>query len=195
MTPRELENRLQEVQVLRPLTYPVLRRVIQNGRFLKVAAGELICGPRFGTKSAWILLEGSVAVVLPFGPIVAYLERGKMFGEIALLDGVERSAYCKAYTSCLLFEIPFELFHTELVPNQVVLSGMEGMAVNRLNTNQAIIDGIYEPELNPPEPEPVEAEVEDGDIDLPPEGEEQQAPNTAPDQAPPPGPPAVYATA
>lgn len=191
MTARELENRLQQVQVLRPLTYPQLRRLVQNGRFVTVAAGEIIIGPRFGTKGAWVLLEGSVSVVLPFGPTVAYLEPGKMFGEIALLDGVERSAYCKAYTDCLLFEVPFEVFHSDLVTNPVVLAGMEELAVNRLNTNQAIIDGAYEPELEPPEPRQVESEVEDGDIELPLADSEDDG--AAAEEAP--RPPAVYATA
>lgn len=191
MTVRELENRLQQVQVLRPLTYPQLRRVVQNGRFIKVAAGEIIIGPRFGTKGAWVLLEGSVSVVLPFGPTVAYLEPGRMFGEIALLDGVERSAYCKAYTDCLLFEVPFEVFHSDLVANPVVLAGMEELAVNRLNTNQAIIDGAYEPDLEPPEPQQVDSEVEDGETELPPLDSEPAG--TAAEDAP--KPPAVYATA
>lgn len=192
MTVRELENRLQQVPNLRPLTYPVLRRLVQNGRFLKVAAGELICGPRFGTKGAWVLLEGSVSVVLPFGPTVAYLEPGKLFGEIALLDGVERSAYCKAYTDCLLFEIPFQVFHTDLVTNPAVLAGMEEMAVNRLNTNQAIIDGSFKPDLEPPEPEQVPVEVENGEEDLELAAEPDGALVPA-DEAP--KPPAVYATA
>jgi CRP-like cAMP-binding protein len=189
LTVAELENRLQQVQVLRPLTYPALRRLVQNGRLIKVAAGEIIIGPRFGTKGAWIILEGSVAVVLPFGPVVSYLEPPKLFGEIALLDGVERSAYCKAYTDCLLFEVPFDTFHADLATNPVVLAGMEELAVNRLNTNQAIIDGQFQPDLTPPEPQQVEGEVENGeaggDIVLPDELNAEE----------PPKPPAVYATA
>jgi CRP-like cAMP-binding protein len=191
VTVRELENRLQEVQILKPLTYPALRRLVQNGRFVSVKAGEIIIGPRFGTRGAWVLLEGSVSVVLPFGPVVAYLEPGKMFGEIALLDGVERSAYCKAYMDCLLFEIPFEIFHTDLVTNPAVLAGMEQLALNRLNTNQAIIDGAFKPDLEPPEPEQVEAEIANGDEDGPAvDGTLEPAP-----AADAPKPPAVYATA
>lgn len=194
MTVRELENRLQEVPILRPLTYPALRRLVQNGRFIKVAAGEIIIGPRFGTKGAWVLLEGSVSVVLPFGPTVAYLERGKMFGEIALLDGVERSAYCKAYTDCLLFEIPFEIFHADLVTNPIVLSGMEEMAVNRLNTNQAIIDGAFKPDLEPPAVVQVESEVANEEDESEPSMDgASQALVVAPEEEP--KPPAVYASA
>jgi len=187
MNSQEIQNRLGEVQVLRGLTYPVLRRIVQQGRLLEVKAGEIIVGPRFGTKGAFVILEGSVSVVLPFGPVVSYLEKGKLFGEIALLDGVERSAYCKAYSDCLLFEIPFGTFHADLATNSVARSSMEELAVNRLNTNQAIRDGSFLPDPVPPEPELVEAEMEEDEAD----GESPAADGGAEK----PQPPAVYATA
>ncbi|HLY66098.1 MAG TPA: Crp/Fnr family transcriptional regulator [Chloroflexota bacterium] len=189
MTSLELQTKLAQIQNLRGLTYPVLRRLVQQGRLMKVREGEIIVGPRFGTKGAFVILEGAVSVVLPFGPVVSYLEANKMFGEIALLDGVERTAYCKAYTDCLLFEVPFGSFHADLATNPVVRAGMEELAVNRLNTNEAVREGMYRPDLEPPEKtelEVVEPAADAGGVEL------DDAPEPKPEA---PKPPAVYATA
>mgnify|MGYP001189161484 CR=1 FL=1 len=165
MTEQQLENELAQVRLLSALTYPALRRVVEQGRLIQVPEGRVIIGPGFGSTGFFVVMEGTVAVSLPFGPGLAYLDKGEIFGEMALLEGTERTAYCRAYSDCLLFEIPFGSFHADLAANPVVRQAVDQMYARRRDMNQAILSGGPPPELTPPEklePAPAEAAADTG---------------------------------
>ncbi|MBV8086362.1 MAG: cyclic nucleotide-binding domain-containing protein [Chloroflexi bacterium] len=160
MTEQQLMNELTQVRLLSALTYPALRRVVQNGRLIEARQGQVVLGPGFGTTGFFVVLEGSVAVSLPFEPVLAYLERGEVFGETAPLEGVERTAYCRAYSDCLLFEIPFDSFHADLVASDVTRKGLDDLSARRTAERSAIREGAGPPDLTPPEPpQPADAEA------------------------------------
>lgn len=141
MTAQELEVHLSKAKILRALTYPGLRRVARNGRLLEVKAGQMIIGPQMGGTSAYVVLVGTVEVVMPWGPILAHLGPGELFGEIALLQACERTAYCKASEDSMVFEIPFSSFHNDLMTNPVVRGGLEEMALARRAIQEAMRTG------------------------------------------------------
>lgn len=185
MTEQQLENELSQVRLLRALTYPALRRVVQQGRLIQARERQIIVGPGFGSTGLFVILEGSVAVSMPFGPILAYLGRHDVLGEIALLEGIERTAYCRAYTDCLLFEAPFDSFHADLLANPLIRTALEELSASRLAAQTAIRDGGPPPELTPPEtPGPLVAATIAGSSAA---GSQAAAERTKP--------PAVYATA
>lgn len=191
MTLQELEVHLSKAKILRALTYPGLRRVARNGRLLDVKQGQMIIGPQMGGTSAYVVLEGTIEVVMPWGPILAHLGPGELFGEIALLQACERTAYCKASEDSMVFEIPFSSFHNDLMTNPVVRGGLEEMALARRAIQEAMRTGRGRP-----------IEVSDESEDEGPESAEQlaePAAEAAADQAPPaadaPAPDAVPASA
>jgi CRP-like cAMP-binding protein len=141
MTQAELEMMLSKAKILRALTYPALRRVAAQGRVLKVEEGHIIIGPELGPTSAYVVLEGSIEIIMPWGPILAHLGPGELFGEIALVEGIERSAYCKAAVDSLVFEIPFHSFHADLLSNSVVRAGLQEIALSRQRIQTAIRRG------------------------------------------------------
>ena len=192
MTEQQLENELTQVRLLSALTYPALRRVVEQGRLIQVPEGRVIVGPGFGSTGLFVIMDGTVAVSLPFGPGLAYLAKGEIFGEMALLEGTERTAYCRAYSDCLLFEIPYGSFHADLAANPVVHQAVDQLYARRREMNQAILSGGPPPDLTPPEkPEPAASPAE-ADSDQPP-----AAATSGPAPAKPeaPKPPPVYVTA
>jgi CRP-like cAMP-binding protein len=142
MTMQELEHRIATTRRLGALTYPAIRRVARQGRLLNVEAGQIIIGPNFGGTSAYVVFEGSVGVIMPWGPVLEHLGPGEVFGEIALIEGVERTAFCKAETDCLLFEIPFQSFHSDLLGNPTIRAGLEELSLARDAVQRAIRQGV-----------------------------------------------------
>ncbi|MDE3074392.1 MAG: cyclic nucleotide-binding domain-containing protein [Chloroflexota bacterium] len=124
MTAEQLQSELAQVQVLRHLTYPALRRIVQTGRLVEAKNGQLVIGPGFGSRGFFVVLSGSVSVQMPNGVILGYLGPKQYFGEIALLEGVDRTAACRANADSVLFEIPPQTFHADLASNPMVKAGM-----------------------------------------------------------------------
>jgi len=190
MTEQELENELTRITLFSVLTYPALRRIVRNGRLLQAREGQFVLGPGFGGTGFFVILEGFIAITMNDGPLVSYLTRGDVFGETALLEGVERTAICRAYSDCLLFEVPFGSFHADLAVNPAWRTAVDQISRRRQSINLAIRKGAPPPDLTPPD-KPVAPEVEataaqDAD------GNEPEA-MPASDEKP--QPPAVYATA
>ena len=161
MTQKELEARLCKAKILRALTYPGLRRVARRGRLLDVKEGQMIIGPQIGGTSAYVVLEGSIEVVMPWGPVLAYLGPGELFGEMALLQASERTAFCKAQVNSMVFEIPFSSFHGDLMTNPVVRGGLEELALRR--SIQLAMRTRHAPKLTPPEEAEAGPELADHD--------------------------------
>ena len=163
MTPLELEVKLSKAKILRALTYPGLRRVARNGRLLDVKEGQMIIGPEIGGTSAYVVLAGLIEVVMPWGPVLAHLGPGELFGEMALLQSSERSAYCKAQVDSMVFEIPYSSFHADLMTNPVVRGGLEEMSLARRAIQQAVRSGHPPADLAQHEEDPA-AEDADGQV-------------------------------
>ncbi|MHB8619259.1 MAG: cyclic nucleotide-binding domain-containing protein [Chloroflexota bacterium] len=132
MTSEQLQNELSQVLVLRHLTYPVLRRIVQTGRLVEAKAGQTVIAPGFGSRGFFVIISGSIQVQSTGGVVLGYLGPRQYFGEISLLDGVERTASCKANADSVLFEMPAQIFHTDLVTNPMVKAGMVATAKLRL---------------------------------------------------------------
>jgi CRP-like cAMP-binding protein len=197
VTGQQLERELTQVKVLKGLTYPALRRLVDQGRLIQAHEGQIVIGPGFGSTGVFVVLEGSVAVQMPGGPVISYLGRYDILGEIALMEGVERTAYCRAYTDTLLFEIPFASFHADLAVNDVVRESLEDLTGHRLGMQQDIREGMI-PEVEAPDKPEAELETEaaaesTGTVDTP-ASSASDGPTPAKPSGPP-KPPAIYATA
>jgi CRP-like cAMP-binding protein len=149
MTIQELEHRLSNTRRLAALTYPAIRRIARQGRLLNVKEGQIVIGPEMGSTSAYVVLEGTVNTVMPWGPVLETLGPGEIFGEISLVERVERSTYSKTETDCLLFEIPFHTFHTDLLGNPIIRAGMEELTLAREAVQRAIRQGVLKAQAEP----------------------------------------------
>jgi CRP-like cAMP-binding protein len=101
------ENRLQQQLARCPLLASVgngdLRRLAAEGRERRYAEGEVVVCEGGVGGAFFIVLEGAACVSID-GVIVRTVSTGDVFGEIAVLQGVPRSASVVAATDldCLL---------------------------------------------------------------------------------------------
>lgn len=153
---------------LAALTYPAIRRIARQGRLLMVKEGQIIIGPEMGSTSAYVILEGTVIVVMPWGPLLERLGPSEIFGENSLVERIERTTYSKAETDCLLFEIPFHTFHYDLLANPTIRAGLEELNLARDAIQRAIRQGVLQVA---PEPASTEEQAEGEEGGAPADGE------------------------
>lgn len=74
--------------------------------------GSLVYGPRESGESVLVLAAGRVKIkdITPEGKetILAFIEPGELFGELALLDGQPRREYAEAMEACRVLSLPRE---------------------------------------------------------------------------------------
>ncbi len=89
----------------------------------QVTRGEAIILAKDSSRTLYFIVDGKVKVSVADSSgkeiILAVLERGEVFGEIALLTGEDRSADVSALEDCLLLQ----LSHADFAMNQSKLTG------------------------------------------------------------------------
>jgi small-conductance mechanosensitive channel/CRP-like cAMP-binding protein len=121
----EIVQRLQEVDILSPLSPPAHEQLAQATKVHVYSRGEAILHAGAAGDSMFVVHNGTVSVRLsdadtPGGYEVAQLGPGSVFGEMALLTGEKRAADVIALTDVLTLEIgkeslqPILLDHPEL---------------------------------------------------------------------------------
>jgi CRP/FNR family transcriptional regulator, cyclic AMP receptor protein len=95
------ENRLQQQLARTPLLASVgagdLRRLVAVGRERRFAEGDVVVHEGGAGGAFFIVLDGAACVSID-GVIVRTLGKGDVFGEVALLEGIPRSATVVAAT-------------------------------------------------------------------------------------------------
>ncbi len=92
---------LGEIPVFEGLSKRELRAVERIMHHRHYNAEEVIFGQNVQGLGMYIILTGKVAVINePTGQVIAELEKGEFFGELALLDESPRSAAAVAKTHC-----------------------------------------------------------------------------------------------
>ncbi|MBB64909.1 MAG: hypothetical protein CMO81_07565 [Waddliaceae bacterium] len=145
--------------------------------FAKVAiprrfeAGESIISKGDPADRFYILLKGSVEIVVPKKdghPYRCPVAQGDSFGELAILDHTERTAWCIASDDCLVLEIGEHIIRDQsFTLRHKVLSKLAFVLAARLrNTNDAIKQALLPDEevtTNMNESELVEEEFSDNE--------------------------------
>jgi len=82
------------------------RQLVARAKLRSFAAGQMIFSMGSPGNSMMAVLGGSIRISIPSASgkeiVLAILQPGEIFGEIALLDGKERTADAKAMTDCQL---------------------------------------------------------------------------------------------
>ena len=104
--PKEVHALLKDCALLRKLSSADQDAFVAQARLRKFDAGETIFSIGSHVNSMMAVLSGNVKISVssPDGRevLLAILHPGEVFGEIALLDGKERSADARAMTVCEL---------------------------------------------------------------------------------------------
>ena len=110
----------KNIPVLSSLTDQNLKKLIDNSHLVHYETGSNIIEQGDKTDSVYFLISGTVHVIdysrLDRAVTYASLKEGDMFGEMAVIDGLPRSAWVSAVTPCDVICLTGEIF-LELVQN------------------------------------------------------------------------------
>lgn len=107
VTPEEVRQRLEDVDVLSPLDPEALKGLAASARVHFYSRGETIIRAGTTGESMFVVYDGTVSVAAD-GDDVAQLGPGGFFGEMALLTGETRTADVVASTDVTAIEITKE---------------------------------------------------------------------------------------
>ncbi|MEV4181733.1 Crp/Fnr family transcriptional regulator [Streptosporangium canum] len=112
--------------IMRPFSQPVWHSLIESGTPCRYEAGDVLLRQGAQGSHVLVLTFGQVKVIRlePDGSELLLAVRGAddLLGELAVLDGGERSATVSALTTCLAYAVPAERFHR--IVRQFDLHGM-----------------------------------------------------------------------
>jgi CRP-like cAMP-binding protein len=98
----------------------------------------------------YIVLSGRIAIAIGNQPIdgresvLALMERGDLFGELALLDNGKRSAMARAIEPSSLLQIPYSIVRQQLQLNPTMLWGVTKLLAMRLRTmDEVLSDSVF----------------------------------------------------
>jgi serine/threonine-protein kinase len=81
-----------------------VREILNASNLIRVRKGRIVVAEGDIDDSFYIILSGRAAVNKN-GKIIALIERGECFGEMAYVSGQARAATVLAYTDCILMKI------------------------------------------------------------------------------------------
>jgi len=120
MNKLNIRYHFKNIPVLSSLTDQNLKKLIDNSHLVHYETGSDIIEQGDKTDSVYFLISGTVHVIdysrLDRAVTYASLKEGDMFGEMAVIDGLPRSAWVSAVTPCDVICLTGEIF-LELVQN------------------------------------------------------------------------------
>jgi CRP-like cAMP-binding protein len=151
MAVAELSAFLGKSVVFNGLDPEDLRRLAAIGRDMTLQPGAVLFEQGEESDGLYIVAEGIIRIYLTAGDgreaTISLLEEGEMIGEIALLDGLPRSAGAAALTSARLIFIPHKPFCDLLdasprLSRQIMLMLCERLRAANSQVEQAIFHDL-----------------------------------------------------
>ncbi|MEZ6064575.1 MAG: Crp/Fnr family transcriptional regulator [Planctomycetaceae bacterium] len=104
---------LKNSELFERLDEAVIARLEREARYRKIARGGVVYMPQEAADSVYLVLTGRVKLfhITPEGKqaVLALIDAGELFGELALLDGTPREEYAEAMESSSLLRLPREI--------------------------------------------------------------------------------------
>ena len=148
LTTNDKKSLLAEHFLLRHLPETELDRLIEETRVVKYSAGDIIFRKGDSAETMMVIVKGVVRVSSPSteGDDVTFakLADGDVFGEIALIDGHERSANADAAEETQILEVKRGSFLPILMENPELCIDLLKIVCNRIrHTNGLLEDFSY----------------------------------------------------
>ncbi len=119
---------LKNCQLFEQLTADDLQRIEISSKARTFARGTPIYLPLDGTNAVFLLASGRVKIchLTPDGKqsILAFIEPGELFGELALFDGGPRDEYAEALEKSTIVQIPGEVMQQTMESHPGVTLGV-----------------------------------------------------------------------
>lgn len=147
MEPREIVQSLARAAGLGAVPAAERRRLVERSRIRHLARGEPLFEEGDDGKSAFVVLRGSLSIVRAVGDgrttPVALRGGGAWVGELALLDGGERSAGAVADSEAWVLEVPRAAFEDLLLRHPRLAIELAASIGRRLReSDSALIEAL-----------------------------------------------------
>ncbi len=128
----------------------VLALIAASGETKNLQRGDVLFSEGDTPESMYIVLSGRIAIAIGNQPIdsresvLALMERGDLFGELALLDNGKRSAMARAIEPSSLLQIPYSIVRQQLQSNPTMLWGVTKLLASRLRVmDEVLSDSVF----------------------------------------------------
>ena len=128
----------------------VLALIAASGETKYLQRGDVLFSEGDAPESMYIVLSGRIAISIGNQPIdgresvLALMERGDLFGELALLDNGKRSAMARAIEPSSLLQIPYSIVRQQLQLNPTMLWGVTKLLAMRLRImDEVLSDSVF----------------------------------------------------
>jgi small-conductance mechanosensitive channel/CRP-like cAMP-binding protein len=146
VTPEEIQERLEHVDLLQPLSRREHEAIAAATRLHTWAKGETIIRRGAVGESMFVIVEGRVSVRVPDETDaqhheVAQLREESVFGEMALLTGERRTADIVALTDVTTLEITREALQPILADNPDLAHALSEKVIERQRASAELVEG------------------------------------------------------
>jgi len=139
MSGSELTARLKGVPLFSSLSQRQLRRLAERGWIGEIQPGHVLCTQGKRGDDFFVILDGSAAVQRN-GRKIGTLSDGHFFGEIALLDDMQRTATVTAVTPMRVFTLGRSDFKAALYEEDLAVKLLVTMAARLRASDAAVAD-------------------------------------------------------
>jgi CRP-like cAMP-binding protein len=139
---------LQSNELFEGLDNKALQRLAATTQSVELQRGDVVFSEGAVAEHLYVMEDGIVAIVSRSEDgresVFALMERGDLFGEMGLLDGLGRSAEARALEPSQLISIPYEVVRREFDAQPMLLWGVVGLLAGRLRTmDEALADTMF----------------------------------------------------
>jgi CRP-like cAMP-binding protein len=145
MSPLDL---LADIDLFAELDQPALDRIVAAAETRSLQRGDVVFSEGDEPAELFVVCDGRVAManrsVDGRESVIALMERGELFGEMGLRDGLGRSAEARALEPSEVLAIPYEPVRQAFEEQPSKLWAVVALLAGRLrNTDAALADSVF----------------------------------------------------
>ncbi len=139
---------LRETELFAELSDEALTRVIAQAVSRTVQRGDILFEEGDRPEHLYVVEDGRIAIASKSvdgrESVFALMERGELFGEMGLLDGLGRSADARALETSQIIEIAYQPVREVFEENPALLWGVVALLAGRLRSmDSALADSVF----------------------------------------------------
>jgi CRP/FNR family cyclic AMP-dependent transcriptional regulator len=139
---------LADVDLFRSLPPDALERLVEASTERTLRRGDVVFDEDDDAGELFVVERGRIAIAnrSPDGreSVVALMEAGDLFGDMALFDEGGRSAQARALEASVIMTIPYAAIRTELEANPSLLWSVVELLVRRIRSmDNALADAVF----------------------------------------------------
>jgi CRP/FNR family cyclic AMP-dependent transcriptional regulator len=139
---------LRGTELFAELSDDALARVVANAVSRTLRRGDVVFEEGAAPEHLYVVEDGRIAIASKSidgrESVFALMERGELFGEMGLLDGLGRSAEARALETSQITEIPYLPVRQVFEENPALLWGVVALLAGRLRSmDSALADSVF----------------------------------------------------